>query len=202
MIGWRTFTVAAALLLLAGSTSFAANTDNAAPGPGPGCGYGMMGCYGYGPMMGYGGGAGGVGSGYGHGTYGMGPWMMGGMWGAWNDDEDSAVEFVDGRLAFIRAELKVTDTQTSEWNAFADAVRTNAKTINAHVRPFYRSSWAAKPLPERLDDQEKVLAARLEAFKRTSAAVKPLYAALDDAQKKVADVILLGPMGGGFRGGF
>jgi exonuclease VII small subunit len=52
-------------------------------------------------------------------------------------------------------------------------------------------------LPERLDQQEKVLTARLEAFKRASVAVKPLYAALDDSQKRVADLILLGPMGGG-----
>lgn len=201
MTGLRTLTVAAVLLLAAGSASFAADTSNTAPtsGRGPGWGYGMMGGYGYGPMMGYGRGAGGYG--YGRGYFGMGPWMMGGMWGASGYDEDSAVGFVDGRLAFLKAELKITDKQMPEWNAFADAVRANAKTINARVRPFYRTDWAAKPLPERLDDQEKVLAARLEAFKRTSAAVKPLYTALDDAQKKIADVILLGPMGGGFRGG-
>jgi len=208
MIGWRSLTAAAALLLLAGSASFAQNTNSAAPGPGggPGLGYGMMGGYGYGSMGGYGRGVGGNGYGpmigYG-GGYGMGPWMMGGMWGASGYDEDSAVDFVGGRLAFLKTELKITDQQMSEWNAFADAVRTNAKTINARVRPFYASGWAEKPLPERLNDQEKVLAARLEAFKRTSAAVKPLYAALDDGQKKIADVILLGPMGGGgFRGGF
>lgn len=203
MTGWRMLT-AAVLLLLMGAASFAADTDNASPAPGPGWGYGMMGGYGYGSMMGYGRGTGGIGYGHGYGFYGMGPWMMGGMWGAWGDDEDSAVEFVDGRLAFLKAELKIADRQMPEWNAFAAAVRANAKTINAHVRPFYAGNWAAKPLPERLDDQEKVLAARLEAFKRTGAAVKPLYAALDDPQKKVADVILLGPMGpmGGFHGGF
>ncbi|MDE2165647.1 MAG: Spy/CpxP family protein refolding chaperone [Alphaproteobacteria bacterium] len=199
MTGWRTLTAAAALLLLAGSSSLAADTDGAAPAPGPGAGggYGMMGGYGYGPMMGYGRG----GPGYDRDFHGMGPWMMGGMWGAWGEDEDSAVEFVDGRLAFLKAELKITDKQMPEWNAFAAAVHANAKTINLRVRPFYAGGWAAKPLPERLDDQEKVLAARLEAFKRTSAAVKPLYAAFDEAQKKVADVILLGPMGG-FHGGF
>lgn len=202
MTGWRTLTAAAALLVAAGSASLAADTTTVSPGPGSGSGwgYGMMGGYGNGPMMGYGRGAGGAG--YGRGLGGMGPWMMGGMWGASGYDEDSAVEFVDGRLAFIKAELKITNNQTAEWNAFADAVRANAKTINARIRPFYSSDWATKPLPQRLDDQEKVLEARLEAFKRTSAAVKPLYVSLDDAQKKVADVILLGPMGGGFHGGF
>ena len=202
MMGWRALTAAAALLLAAGSSSLAADTNTASPGPGtgPGWGYGMMNGDGNGPMMGYGRGGGGFG--YGRGFGGMGPWLMGGMWGPSGYDEDSAVDFVDGRLAFIKAELKISDNQTTEWNAFADAVRANAKTINARVRPFYSSDWAAKPLPQRLDDQEKVLTARLEAFKRTSAAVKPLYASLDDAQKKIADVILLGPMSGGFHGGF
>jgi len=199
MTGLRALAAAVALLFLAGSPGFAADTDRGPPGPasGPGWGYGMIGGYGYGPMAGYGRGAGG--GGYGRGGFGMGPWMMGGMWGY--DEEDSAVNFVDGRLAFLKAELKITDQQMPEWNAFAAAVRTNAKTINTRVRPFYAGDWAAKPLPERLDEQAQLLAARLEAFKRTSAAVKPLYAALDDAQKKIADVILLGPMGGG-RGPF
>lgn len=198
MTGWRTLAAATALLIAAGSASFAADTNNAAPAPGPGSGwgYGMMG--GYGPMMGYGRGAGGYG--YGGGYFGMGPWMMGGMWGY--GDEDTAVAFVDGRLAFLKAELKITDKQMPEWNAFAETVRTNAKDINARVRPLFASDWAAKPLPARLGEQEKLLAARLEAFKRMSASVTPLYASLDEAQKKTADVILLGPMGGFHRGPF
>jgi hypothetical protein len=202
MVVLRTFAAAAALLVLAALPGFAAETTTSPPANGSGWGYGMMGGYGYGPMSGYG--RGGPGNGYGpmsgYGGFGMGPWMMGGMWGGWGYGEDSAVEFVNGRLAFLKAELKITDTQMPEWNAFAEAVRSNAKDINARVRPLFASNWASKPLPERLDEQENLLAARLEAFKRTSAAVKPLYASLDDAQKKIADVILLGPMGG-FHGG-
>ena len=34
---------------------------------------------------------------------------------------------VEGRLAFLKTELKITDAQLPLWNAVADAIRTNAK---------------------------------------------------------------------------
>ena len=36
---------------------------------------------------------------------------------------------VEGRLAFLKTELKITDTQQPLWNKFADALRDNAKTM-------------------------------------------------------------------------
>ncbi len=192
MSALRTLAVAAALLTAVALPGLAAEPDNSGAGARPGWGYGMMG--GYGAMWGPGGGFF-----YGRGNFGMGPWMMGGMWGF--TDEDAAVNFVDGRLAFLKAELKITERQMPEWTTFAEAMRANAKAINERVRTLRGGNWATKPLPERLAEQEKVLTARLEAFRHTSAAVKPLYAVLDDAQKKIADVILLGPMGG-FHGQF
>src|SRR5262249_9533041 len=35
---------------------------------------------------------------------------------------------VEGRLAFLKTELKITDAQLPLWNAVADAIRANAKT--------------------------------------------------------------------------
>lgn len=194
MTAWRSFTAAAALVVLAAMPGLAADTDSSTSARPPG--WGMMGGAGYGPMMGYGCGGGFA---YGRGSFGMGPWMMSAMWGF--GDEDAAVGFIDGRLAFVKAELKVTDRQMPEWNAFATTMRANAKAINEQLKPLRAGRWAAKPLPERLEEQAKVMAARVDAFNRTSEAVKPLYAVLDDAQKKIADVILLGPMGG-FSGPF
>src|SRR6185437_1141283 len=37
-----------------------------------------------------------------------------------------AARHLEGRLAFLKTELKITDEQTPQWNAFADTVRTNA----------------------------------------------------------------------------
>ena len=36
---------------------------------------------------------------------------------------------VEGRLAFLKTELKITDTQLPLWNAVADAMRANAKSM-------------------------------------------------------------------------
>src|SRR6516162_11261321 len=37
---------------------------------------------------------------------------------------------VEGRLAFLKTELKITDAQLPLWNAVADAIRTNAKSMS------------------------------------------------------------------------
>ena len=34
---------------------------------------------------------------------------------------------VEGRLAFLKTELKITDAQLPLWNAVAEAIRANAK---------------------------------------------------------------------------
>jgi hypothetical protein len=36
-------------------------------------------------------------------------------------------QHIEGRLAFLKTELKITDAQAPQWNAYADALRANAK---------------------------------------------------------------------------
>lgn len=149
--------------------------------------------YGYGPgMMG------------GRGGYGYGPGMMGGYgpgsgmmdWMFGYGDDSARIDYIDGRLAFVKAELKITPAQTPLWDKFAEAVRANAKTISERRMPLFDQSYWTEPLPQRLDQQEKAMAAHLDALRQTSAAIKPLYAALGDAQKKTADTLLGNPMMG------
>ncbi|CAO3408212.1 Spy/CpxP family protein refolding chaperone [Azospirillum largimobile] len=103
-------------------------------------------------------------------------------------------EHVEGRIAFLKAELKITDAQAPQWNAFADTLRSNAKAHQAMHEQMTKgglpSAW-----PERLAAQQKVLATRFDAVKALEAAAKSLYAALSDDQKKVADQLFAGPMG-------
>jgi hypothetical protein len=88
---------------------------------------------------------------------------------------------VEGRIAFLKTELKITDAQQPVWNAVADAMRDHTK------RMAKTSGEMMGTLPERLAALEKAMAARLDAVHRLKAAVDPLYAALTDEQKKVAD---------------
>jgi len=101
---------------------------------------------------------------------------------------------VEGRLAFLKTELKITDAQLPLWNAVADAIRANAKGMGEMSGGMMGSSQTAT-LPEKLALREKMMTARLEALRKLKAAVNPLYAALSDEQKKTADELLMGPMG-------
>ena len=102
---------------------------------------------------------------------------------------------VEGRLAFVKAELKITDGQAQQWNAFADAVRVNAGSMSEMRSSMMSGQDGPSALPERLAREDKLVTAHLAAIKRTEDAVAQLYAALTDEQKKVADTIMLGPMG-------
>ncbi len=39
------------------------------------------------------------------------------------------IQNVEGDLAFLKAELKITDAQQKSWDQFAEALRTNAKAL-------------------------------------------------------------------------
>jgi hypothetical protein len=103
-------------------------------------------------------------------------------------------EHVEGRIAFLKAELKITDAQAPQWNAFAETLRSNAMS---HRAAHQRMTTDAAPAtwPERIAFQQKMLATRLDSLKDMEAAVKPLYATLSDEQRKLADQLMSGPMG-------
>ena len=101
---------------------------------------------------------------------------------------------VEGRLAFLKTELKITDAQLPLWNAVADAIRTNTKVMGDMSGSMMGGSQTAT-LPDKLAMREKMMTAHLEALRRFKSAVEPLYAALSDEQKKTADELLMGPMG-------
>ncbi|WP_448192888.1 Spy/CpxP family protein refolding chaperone [Azospirillum sp. sgz301742] len=103
-------------------------------------------------------------------------------------------EHVEGRIAFLKAELKITDAQAPQWNAFADTLRANARTHQAVHEQMTRGG-APSAWPDRLALMQKALSARLDAVKALEAAARPLYAVLTEEQRKLADQLLAGPMG-------
>ena len=123
----------------------------------------------------------------GHGMMGHG--MMGGMRGKRGGSVCGRMTaHVDGRLAFLKTELKITPEQESVWNDYAAAVKDNAKTIGERCTAMMAQATTRRPsLPERLDAQEQFMTARLDALRAVGKALKPLYAALSDEQKQLAD---------------
>jgi hypothetical protein len=116
--------------------------------------------------------------------------MMNMMMGAQAGDDH-----FEGRLAFIKAELKITDAQAQPWNAFADAVRSNIGSMAEMRKSMMGGEGAPSTLPERLAREDKMVTAHLAALRKTEDAVAQLYVVLTDEQKKTADTIVVGPMG-------
>jgi hypothetical protein len=127
------------------------------------------------------------------GNGGPGSWMMG------QGDVSQGMcnvmaNHIEGRLAYIKAELKTTETQESPWNAYAAAARDNANAMRAHCTTMMNRR-SGLSLPDRLEQHERFMAAQLDAIRGMNKALKPLSAALSENQKKTADQLFWGPMG-------
>jgi hypothetical protein len=95
-------------------------------------------------------------------------------------------EHVEGRIAFLRTELKITDAQRGTWDRFAEALRANAKRLSEARAPDAR----AGTLLENLDREERVMAARLEGVRGIRTALAGLFPTLTDDQKKLAERLI------------
>jgi hypothetical protein len=131
-------------------------------------------------------------------------WSMGmgmGMGRMMGFEQDALLSRIDGRLAFLKTELKITDAQTEAWENMAKTIRVTSESHNdmmrEHMKEMQDGEFFKKPLPERLTYQEVHLEARLEQIKQVKDAVEKLYTVLSDDQKKSADEIVLPMMGMG-----
>ena len=99
---------------------------------------------------------------------------------------------IEGRIAFLKAELKITDSQAPLFERVAQAMRDNAKAMrDAYER---RRGDRDKPRTAVESLQARVSAgqSRIEQTQRFLAAFTPLYDSLSDEQKKTADELLAG----------
>jgi len=127
-------------------------------------------------------------------------------------------QHIEGRLAFLKTELKITDAQAPQWTAYADALRANAKRMSELMTEMMSSGmmnygtmsygtmmWnqgtmmqgqrgPGMSLPDRLDWAEQHMAAHMEMLQAIKGPTEELYAVLSAEQKRVADQIM-GPMG-------
>lgn len=107
-----------------------------------------------------------------------------------------APDQIDNWITFAKDQIKITDKQLPQWNAFADVVRANSRKF-AESRGGKGSMMipVAATTPDRLDQMEQYLALQLELVRATKTVLPPLYAVLTDEQKKAADNFIRGPLG-------
>jgi hypothetical protein len=166
---------------------------------------GMMGGGGMGGMMDHG--ADGMSKDSGGGRHSMMKNMMCGM-----------SEHVEGRLAYLKAELKLTEQQSAPWSAFADGYRAAAQKTAQQcsaldagkgqvapgggpgVAPGVAPGAAPGGVLEQLAKMERHMSAHLDSVRAVKAAAEPLFAALTDDQKKIANEVMTEHMAIGMGG--
>ncbi len=120
--------------------------------------------------------------------------MMRSMMTMMSAESGMMASHVEGRIASLKTELKITEVQTPDWNRFADALRATAKSMGGMYGQMMQANGVVA-LPTRLEAHETMLAAHLASLKTLKDALDPLYASLSDDQKKRADGVMIGPMG-------
>jgi len=140
-------------------------------GSGMGMGHRMMGADKSGGMMG---------------MMGRGCPMMGMMMGG-----GDRPMYREGRVAFLKAELAITDAQAKVWDAYADQLKQNMQSMH-DMRKTMMAARSGKTPVERLDSRITAMEGRVKALKEIKPKLVALYDALSDEQKKKADQLLTG----------
>ena len=116
----------------------------------------------------------------------MRPMMAGGM--------GMPFEHVEGRIAYLKAELKITDAQAAPWNAFADTMRADASAMKAMHEGMGKAPMPTT-MPDRMAARRKMMSEHMAMMDRSEASMKALYAALSTGQQTTFDQLMSGPMG-------
>jgi hypothetical protein len=99
---------------------------------------------------------------------------------------------IEGRIAYLRTELKITDAQAPLWEKVATVLRENDKARRDAFTAM-RGARDQKPTAlERLDRRQKMAEQQAASTAKLRTALEPLYAAMTDEQKKDADQLLAG----------
>ena len=104
--------------------------------------------------------------------------------------QGSSAARLEGRIAFLRAELRITDAQGRAWDTFAAALRSSRDHLDQARDVLQAGGSSADPMA-RLQAYEAHLAARAEAVRSSRLAFDALFAQLDDSQKRAATTLML-----------
>ena len=101
---------------------------------------------------------------------------------------------VDGRLAFLKAEIAITGEQQAKWQAVEDVLRAGIEQRAAHhgERRGKHDEAGKGSTPERLAAHIAVMESHIERMKSMESALRDLYAVLDESQRATADELLPG----------
>lgn len=96
---------------------------------------------------------------------------------------------VEGRLAYLKSELGVTDAQAAAWSAYADAARARVEGMES-MHMDMMAAMQKGGVMERMDARIKGMEAMLESMRAMRPATEALYAVLTPEQKAIADDLI------------
>jgi hypothetical protein len=117
------------------------------------------------------------------------PWQrMGGSGMMGGCSMMGAATHAEGRIAFLKAELAITDQQKDAWEGYAVSIKKNLQGMR---ETMIKVMQANSPV-ERLDAQIAAMNGRLSALKELKPVLANLYGVLSEDQRKKADELLTG----------
>ena len=99
-------------------------------------------------------------------------------------------QLVDGRIAFMKAELKIAPAQETQWQQVAAAMRDNASALDQAISNA-RAQRGTMDAVQRLTLREQFAKVRAENDARLLTAFKPLYASLSPEQQQIANDLVV-----------
>jgi hypothetical protein len=97
---------------------------------------------------------------------------------------------VEGRLAYAKTLLGITDSQAAAWKAYADVSRANAQRLQAAQEVVLNAERTGSAI-DRMHAQTGMMQAQLDAMKALQPATEALYGVLTPEQRERTDVVLL-----------
>jgi protein CpxP len=104
---------------------------------------------------------------------------------------------IEGRIAYLKTELKITDAQAPQFDALANVMRDNAKAMGDAAQSLRGDPNQPRTAISRLEARAKFGELRAQGDAKLLAAFRPLYQAMTPDQQKSADEAFEGHHGHG-----
>ena len=125
----------------------------------------------------------------GHGGQGM-PGMTGqGMMGHGMMGSGSMAAMLEGRIAYLRTELGITEAQGAAWKEYVDALKSRMSDMQS-MRQEMKGAMHSGTALDRVKARAKMMEGMATSMKALTPALEGLYKVLTDEQKKQADQLL------------
>jgi len=100
----------------------------------------------------------------------------------------SKVDRVEARIKELHAKLTITPAQEELWNNVTQAMRDDAKTMEALIKARSENAKTMTAV-EDLKSYSEIAQAHADGLKKFVTVFEPLYASMSDDQKKNADTL-------------